>query len=187
MWGTNLKRPVEIPVSMKRVIVLAAHGAPPKDFPKDKLAEFFGLHFRLETMAGPGRAAMEKRFRELDREMRRWPRTAENDPFFGATMELARLLGQKTGLEVEVGFNEFCRPDLDEAFAKAVEGGAERMTVVTPMMTPGGEHAEEDIPAAIRRARERAPAVLVDYLWPPDQAEVAGFLAAQIRRAGLDG
>lgn len=184
MWGTNLKRPVEIPVSMKRVIVLAAHGAPPKDFPNDKLVEFFGLHFRLESMQGPGRAPMEARFRELDMEMRSWPRTAENDPFFAATMELARLLGDKTGKEVVVGFNEFCRPDLDDAFEKAVSGGAGHIVVVTPMMTPGGEHSEEDIPAAISRARERWPALHIDYLWPFDQAEVAGFLAAQLGRAG---
>ncbi len=169
---------------MKAVILLAMHGAPPRDFPKDKLAEFFGLHFRLEPMAGPARAPIEKRFRELDREMRDWPRTVNNDPFFAASMELARLLGEMAGKEVLVGFNEFCRPDLDEAFAAAVAGGAGHIIVVTPMMTPGGEHAEQDIPAAIRRARERWPGLRIEYLWPFDQAEVAGFLAAQIGRGG---
>ena len=187
MGCINLKRAVEIRVIMKKLILLAMHGAPPRDFPKDKLSEFFGLHFRLEAMAGPGRAPMEKRLRELDREMRNWPRTAGNDPFYAASMELARLLALKSGKEVVAGFNEFCRPDLDEAFAKAMAGGAEHITVVTPMMTPGGEHAEEDIPAAIKRANGRWPGVRIDYLWPFDQAEVAGFLAAQVRRAGLDG
>lgn len=182
----NLKWPLEIRVSMKKVVVLAAHGAPPRDFPKEKLVEFFGLHFRLEAMAGPGRPPAEKRFRELERELRDWPRTAENDPFFAASMELARLLAQESGREVVVGFNEFCRPDLDEAFEKAVAGGAGHIVVVTPMMTPGGEHAERDIPAAIKRASERWPGVRIDYLWPFDQAEVAGFLAGQIERGGQE-
>jgi sirohydrochlorin cobaltochelatase len=169
---------------MKTVILLAAHGAPPKDFPKDRLVEFFGLHFRLEAISGPGRAPMEARFKELDREMLDWPRTPQNDPFHAATTELGRLLAEKTGKEVVVGFNEFCRPDLDGAFEKAVAGGAGHIIVVTPMMTPGGEHAEQDIPAAIERARKRAPGVRVDYLWPPDLSEVAAFLAGQLGRAG---
>jgi sirohydrochlorin cobaltochelatase len=170
---------------MKTVILLAAHGAPPKDFPKDRLVEFFGLHFRLEAMKGPGRAPMEARLRELAREMLDWPRTPQNDPFHAATTELARLLAERTGKEVLVGFNEFCRPDLDEAFGMAIEGGAGHIVVVTPMMTPGGEHAEEDIPAAIGRARGRWPGVRVDYLWPLDLREVAGFLADQLGRSGL--
>jgi sirohydrochlorin cobaltochelatase len=149
---------------MKTVVLLAMHGAPPRDFPKEKLVEFFDLHFRLEAMAGTGRAPMEKRLQELERELREWPRTAENDPFHAASMELARLLAQESGSEVLVGFNEFCRPDLDEAFAKAVAGGAEHITVVTPMMTPGGEHAEEDHPGghqagqgAVARRAHRVP------------------------------
>jgi len=185
--GKTLKSPGDVLVLMKAVILLAMHGAPPRDFPKEKLVEFFGLHFRLEAMEGPGRAPMEKRLRELDRELRGWPRTAQNDPFFAASMELARLLAQESSKEVVVGFNEFCRPDLDEAFAKAVASGAEHIIVVTPMMTPGGEHAEEDIPAAIRRAGGRWPDVRIEYIWPFDQAEVAGFLARQIERADPEG
>jgi sirohydrochlorin cobaltochelatase len=55
---------------------------------------------------------------------------------------LAAQLAQARGLEVLVGFNEFCAPSLDEAFAQAVAQGAQRVVVITPMMTRGGEHAE---------------------------------------------
>jgi len=52
------------------MIVLAMHGAPPNDFPQHEMAELFGLHARLEHMAGPERAALERRHAELDVKMR---------------------------------------------------------------------------------------------------------------------
>ncbi len=165
------------------VIVLTMHGAPPNDFPKGEMGEFFSLHARLEHAAGPERAALERRYAELEARMRAWPRTAQNDRFWAASYELAAHLNQATGHEVRVGFNEFCAPDLDEALEQAVARGAERVIVTTPMMTPGGEHAAVDIPAAIRRAQERHPDVSMAYAWPFEVSQVAQFLAEQIRRA----
>ena len=81
-----------------------------------------------------------------------------------------------------MGYNEFCAPSLDRALDQAAAREAEQVIVVTPMMTPGGEHAEEDIPAAIRRAEERHPALAFAYAWPFDVDDVARFLAAQVGR-----
>jgi sirohydrochlorin cobaltochelatase len=168
---------------MKTVIVLAMHGAPPHDFPKQEMLEFFGLHFRLEHAApGAERAALERHHDELHARMRQWPRTAQNDPFYAASQDLAASLSRVAGYQVVVGFNEFCAPGLDEALDEAVTQGAKRVIVITPMMTPGGEHAQEDIPAAIRRAQKRHPGMLMHYAWPFGVAEVARFLAAQIDR-----
>ena len=89
-------------------------------------------------------------------------------------------MSQEIRCEIIVGYNEFCTPGLDEALVQATMQGFERVIVVTPMMTPGGEHAEEDIPAAIRRAEERHPAITFAYAWPFEVAEVAGFLAEQV-------
>jgi sirohydrochlorin cobaltochelatase len=168
----------------KTVIVLAMHGAPALDFPKDRLAELTGLHHRLEGAVGPAREALEKRQNELDGQSRNWPRNPGNDPFWASSHVLAGLLRQKTGNDVVLGFNEFCAPGLDEALDRAVELGAGRIIIVTPMMTPGGEHSGKDIPEAIRRARERSPSVRFDYAWPFDQSEVAAFLADRIKMAG---
>lgn len=168
---------------MKTVIVLAMHGAPPRDFPKQEMGEFFGVHARLEHASGAERAALEQRYAELDRKMRAWPRNAQNDRFWAASHELAGQLRRATGHEVVVGFNEFCAPDLDEALEQAVAQGAEQVVVVTPMMTRGGEHAEVDIPDAVRRAQECHPSIPIAYVWPFDSAQVAGFLAEQIKRA----
>lgn len=79
-----------------------------------------------------------------------------------------------------VGFNEFCALDLGEALDQTVAQGARRVLVVTPMMTPGGKHAEIDIPAAIDAARQRHRGVDFRYAWPFDTEDVAAFLAEQV-------
>lgn len=166
---------------MKTVIVLAMHGAPPRDFPKRELAEFFSLHSRFAHTGGKEEQALEQRYRELETRIRAWPRTAANDPFYSGSQHLAANLRKSLGLEVIVGFNEFCAPALNEALDRAVDGGAGRVVVVTPMMTPGGEHSEKDIPNSLSRARVRHPEVEFCYVWPFDSEDVAEFLAAQIK------
>jgi len=168
---------------MKTIVVLAMHGAPPNDFPQRETAELFGLHARLEAghVAGPERDALERRYTELDARMRAWPRTAQNDPFWAGSQELAEHLGKASGYEVTVGYNEFCAPTLDDALDQAATHG-NRVIVVTPMTTRGGEHSEVEIPAAIQRARERHPEIGIIYAWPLDVAAIAQFLAAQVAR-----
>jgi sirohydrochlorin cobaltochelatase len=83
---------------------------------------------------------------------------------------------------VIVGLNEFCAPSLEEAFDQAVLYGAGTIVVATPMMTPGGEHAEVDILESIQYAREQYAEIDFVYAWPFRTDEVARFLAAQIDR-----
>jgi len=167
---------------MKVVIVLAMHGAPPNDFPRHEMAELFGLHARLEHAGEAERPALERRHAVLDAKMRAWPRTPDNDPFYAGSCELAMQLRQVTGNDVIVGFNEFCAPSLGDALDQAAAQAAERIIVITPMMTRGGEHSERDIPVAIRRMQERRPEIPIVYAWPFEVSEVARFLAAQISR-----
>ncbi len=170
----------------KTTIVLAMHGTPPKDFPADEVIELFSLHARIEHAPPHLPAAQlqqwEQRYHELDDKVRHWPRTPENDPFYAASQQIAALLGDETGCEVILGFNEFCAPDLDTALEQAA-AHSERVIVVTPMMTPGGEHSEEDIPAAIEQVRTRYPQVEFRYAWPFDLRETAQFLAQQVHKA----
>jgi len=166
----------------KAVIVLAMHGAPPLDFPADEKLEFMGLHSQLGHEAGPGASAQKLRYELLEGKMRAWPRTGQNDPFYAGSQELARHLRQESGLEVIVGFNEFCAPNLDEAFERAAARGAGKLIVLTPMMTRGGEHSAMDIPEAIRRAQNKFPGQKIVYAWPFPSEDIARFLASQITR-----
>ena len=168
---------------MKVVIVLAMHGAPPLDFPAEELAEFGALRARLAHGGSAGPAAAERRFVELERKMRAWPRTPRNDPFHAGAQELAVQLRRASGRKVILGFNEFCAPSLDEALDRAAGQGAERVIIATPMMTRGGEHAEQDIPDAVEQARRRHPAMKFTYVWPLPSSDVAEFLTSLINRA----
>ena len=167
---------------MSTVVILAMHGVPPRDVPPTEMAEFFGLHARVEAGAHGMAPALLQRYRGLEARLRAWPRTRDNDPFHAASLDLAARLARETDLEVIVGFNEFCGPSLDEALAAAAATGARKVIVTTPMLTQGGEHAERDIPAAIGRARDAFPGVEFVYAWPFESSAVIGLLAGQVRR-----
>ena len=164
----------------KAVIVLAMHGAPPADFPQPELTEFMSLHGKI----GHGATDEPLRFRytELEKKMRAWPRNAQNDRFFIGSEELAERLRQETGLEIILGFNEFCAPSIDEALDLATATEAETIVVVTPMMTRGGGHSETEIPAAINRARTRHPGKRIIYAWPFAAEDVARFLTLHLKK-----
>jgi sirohydrochlorin cobaltochelatase len=169
---------------MRTVVVLVMHGVPPSDFPREEAQEFFRLHAEhgQHQSSTPGHAKDHARLEELDRKMRRWPRTAENDPYRAGSLRLAAELKAATGREVLLAFNEFCGPSIDEALDQAAALGAEKVIAITPMMTSGGGHSEVDIPEAIGRASARHPQVRFTYAWPFKDDEVAAFLAGQIER-----
>jgi sirohydrochlorin cobaltochelatase len=166
----------------KAVIVLAMHGAPPADFPRPEFTEFMSLHGRIGHSHGAVDEPSRLRYVALEKKMRAWPRSAQNDPFFVGSQELAGRLSRETGLDVILGFNEFCAPSLDEALDRAAATEAPTIVVVTPMMTPGGEHSEADIPAAIERAKTRHPGKKIVYAWPFAAEDIARFLASHLKK-----
>jgi sirohydrochlorin cobaltochelatase len=157
------------------------HGAPPNDMPKQELGEFFTLHARLQSSSLAHSPALESRYEELGEKVKNWPRTLANDPYHTASYELAGKLCQESGLEVVVGFNEFCTPGIDEAIVRTAGSGVDKIIVVTTMLTRGGEHSEKDIAQAIGKAREQFPGVEIIYAWPYETGEIAHFLAEHIR------
>jgi len=174
---------------MTTITILAMHGAPPLDFPPTELAEFFNLHTRFERTSQdpkyPGQDSHTRklidRYLELDSKMCYWPRTRGNDPFYAASMDMARSLSNELGHEVIVGFNEFCAPTLDEAFEKAASLDPVKVIVITPMMTRGGEHAEKDIPQAVELAKQRYPNITFIYAWPFEEQDITRFLSDHVR------
>jgi sirohydrochlorin cobaltochelatase len=114
---------------------------------------------RLKNATGVERVALERRHLELDAKMRAWPRTAQNDPFYAGSQELAANLSRTSECEVIVGFNEFYAPSLDDALNQVIARGAEKAIVITPMMTRGGEHSEVDIPAAVQAVQAQHPEI----------------------------
>ncbi len=177
-------------------ILLVGHGIPAKDFPKDKLREFFQLgtehhsHGRgHEDQACDDGHEHDKgalRYAELERQIRAWPRTRENDPYKYGTESIAEHLRNQTGGPVWVAYNEFCDPTIGLMIDKAVANGAKRIVAVSTMLVPGGGHSESDIPRCLEEARKEHPGVEITYAWPYDVEKIATLLSAQIQTTAAD-
>ena len=175
------------------VIVLAMHGNIPSDFPKADLARYFKIHQHSEAeesagkhhshVGDSGHGHDHKEAHALEQKLRNWPRNKTTDPFYWGSVNLQKAMSARLGAPVLLSFNEFCAPTIEDAIQAAVEQHqANRVLVVTPMLTQGGGHSEKDIPRAIERAKRRLgdSNVAIDYVWPVAEEKVAAFLAEQV-------
>ncbi len=160
----------------KRAVLLVAHGSPARDLPRALLQEMRQIHGKADKSPSDVRRA-----RELDDQVRHWPRTAWSDPYREGTEALVRELQTVLGdTPVSAAYNEFCAPSIEEAVARLVGAGFSRVDVFSTMMTPGGGHSERDIPAALKRCRERFPSLELHYRWPYDLSLVARVIKEQL-------
>lgn len=158
------------------VIVLAMHGGIPNDFPKAELHRFFSLHEQGTQLPEA---------KQLEQKLRHWPRNQSNDPYYWGSVQLQKALQKVSGLPVILAFNEFCAPSIEEAILQAVEQRKARVVLlITPMLTPGGNHSEKDIPAAIQKAKQqiKSSGVTIQYIWPIPVEETARFFLQQIHQ-----
>jgi len=81
-----------------------------------------------------------------------------------------------------VAYNEFCAPTVEEAVEGLIKQGAETIVVVSSMFTPGGSHAEIEIPESLERLRAKYPRVPIHYAWPFDLSMIAGMLVSHLNR-----
>lgn len=164
-------------------VVLVGHGAPPRDAPGELVS-------RLKMLEGRRRAQHAEPSTEeldLDRKLRTWPRTPENDPYKEGFEKLAAALRTElVGRTLLVAYNEFCAPSLEDAVQSAVDAGVREITVVPSMLTPGGVHSEVEIPEALDALRRRFPEAAIRYAWPFDLGAVARLLAAQVEAPERD-
>jgi sirohydrochlorin cobaltochelatase len=159
-------------------VLLVGHGATARDTPRDVVAELKQLERERERR---GDTELSDREVELDRTIRNWPRTPTSDPYKHGLESIAtRLATRIAPRKLVVAYNEFCAPSVDEALAELIADGVRTITIVTTMFTPGGSHAEVDIPELVRKARERYAAATIHYAWPFDPAGIADFLARHL-------
>jgi len=164
-------------------VVLIGHGAPATDCPPELVGELMSLEWRQH----PGRfdqAALHARAAALDAQIRNWPRHAGNDPYKAGLEQVAAALRPLLPAALfAIGYNEFCRPAIAEALEQIIQQGATRVFVIPSMLTPGGLHAEHDIPKALEAVRGAHPDVAIEYLWPFRTTDVAALLASHVRTA----
>lgn len=169
----------------RRAIILVGHGATAKDCPRDLVSRFKALEGRRLAIGRPPPPPTAEE-QDLDARIRQWPRTPENDPYrVGLEALAAALRPLLGGAALLLAYNEFCAPTLEDAVAEAVAGGANDITVVPSMMTPGGIHSEVEIPEMLDRIRAAHPSVALRYAWPFDLGAVAELLAKHLDRFGV--
>ena len=165
-----------MPIS-KRGVILVGHGGIPTDCPRELVMRLKRLEGQRRE--GGGRPSSEEV--DLDRRIRHWRRTSQTDPYQAGLQKLASVLKPLlNGALFAVAYNEYCAPTLMEAVRDLVEQGATDITVITTMVTPGGSHAEVEIPEILGQLRRLHSAVALRYAWPFDLDLVAGMLAQQI-------
>ena len=163
----------------RRGVILVGHGGIPKDCPQDLVTRLK----RLEAQRRAAKMPPTPEELELDSKIRRWPRTAETEPYqAGLETVAARLRAQLDGALFAVAYNEFCAPTLEESVEELIKKGATEITVTTTMFTPGGSHSEVEIPEILEQLRPQHPHVVLRYAWPFDFNLVANTLAEQIKR-----
>jgi sirohydrochlorin cobaltochelatase len=134
-------------------------------------------------MSPLGRLPLFSNWQEgLAHDVRTWPRTPESDPYKAAVDNLAAALQAELGLEVLVGYNEFCAPSISVALANAISHGAGRVIVIPTMLLRGNEHTEAEIAGAVADARQRFPGTTFDYAWPFEPANMLALFAGQVRQ-----
>jgi sirohydrochlorin cobaltochelatase len=162
------------------VFLLVGHGAPASDTPRALLQRAKALEAGRRAEKGP----MTDEEWRLDKTIRNWPRTPETDPYKTGMEEIADRLRPRVG-RVIVAYNEFCAPSLEDALMVLSAEGARDITVVTTMLTPGGVHADVEIPETLRAFSEQHPEITVRYAWPFDLDVVAALLASAYRDAPI--
>ena len=159
--------------------MLVGHGAVPKDCPRELVTRLKALEGQRRASGRPASAEES----DLEARIRRWPRTAETDPYRAGLEALAeRIRPLLDGASFTVAYNEFCAPTVVEAVESLIAAGATEIVVVPSMLTPGGVHSELEIPESLDRLRERNPGTAIRYAWPFDLSLIASMLAEHLQR-----
>jgi len=160
-------------------VILVGHGGLPKDCPREIIQQFKQLERERKASRQPATAEE----RDLEKQIREWPRTPENDPYKAGLEQLAeRLEPLLEGTPLVLAYNEFCAPTVEDAVTDLAAHGIRRITVVPTMLTPGGSHSEIEIPEILDGLRTRHPALDIRYAWPTDLDLLAGMLADHLKK-----
>jgi len=163
----------------QKAVILVGHGGLPRDCPREIIQQFKQLE-RERKGSGQLATAQEQ---DLEKRIREWPRTPENDPYKAGIEQLAeRLEPLLEGAPLVLAYNEFCAPTIEDAVVDLATRGINCITVVPTMLTPGGSHSEIEIPGILDSLRARHPALDIRYAWPADLDLLAGMFADLLKK-----
>lgn len=159
--------------NLKTAIVLVGHGGLPSDIPSELVENFMKIHkARLKTGSD-----ITKQEIELDKAIRRWKRTPENDPYKTGLENLAsEMANHLDSYYIKTAYNEFCYPDIEDAISELANENYTKVILITTMITRGGSHSEREIPEEVGQLRKKHPTIDIQYAWPYCMKSFAEFL-----------
>ena len=167
----------EIMNETNKAVLLVGHGGWPSDCPE----ELAGKLKRLESKRRKENSPPSEEEIKLDAIVRTWPRTPETDPYKYGLETLAYKLREHLKIDsLSIAYNEFCEPTIEQAAEDLIQKGADSITLISTMFTPGGSHSEKEIPEEVELLQKQFPAVEFIYAWPFDMDRVAGMLANHV-------
>jgi len=168
-----------VDAQLRRAVVLVGHGGVPRDYPRERLMQLRGLEARRRATGAPPSPEEVA----LETELRHWPRTPANDPYQAGLKSLAaHLRPQLEPARLVLAYNEFCAPTVAEAVRALAAEGVTDIVAVPSMLTPGGVHAEIEIPEIIDELRVEFPHLSVRYAWPFAGEHLAAFFVDHLRQ-----
>ena len=159
--------------NLKTAIILVGHGGLPSDIPSEIVEKFMRTH-KARVRSG---SEITKEEIELDRAIRMWNRTPENDPYKTGLESLASEMENfLDGYHIKTAYNEFCYPDIENAISELAEDNFSKIILVTTMITRGGSHSEKEIPEELNKYQKKHPTINIQYAWPFCMKNFAEFL-----------
>jgi sirohydrochlorin cobaltochelatase len=162
-----------------RAVVLVGHGGVPRDYPRERLMQLRALETRRRASEAPP----SDQEAALEHELRHWARTPANDPYQAGLKSLAAHLRPRLEpARLVLAYNEFCAPRVAAAIRALAAEGVADIVAVPSMFTPGGAHAEIEIPETLSALRAEVPHLRLQYAWPFAGEHLAAFLAEHLRQ-----
>tara|TARA_B100000315_G_scaffold260790_1_gene325255 strand:- start:5600 stop:6130 length:531 start_codon:yes stop_codon:yes gene_type:complete len=165
---------------LSRGVILVGHGGVPTDYPIHMVRKLKQLESQRRATGNHITTEEQK----LDTQIRQWPRTPKTDPYQAGLESLgAHLKPLLKNSMFALAYNEFCTPTVEEAVISLIAKGRNDLTIISSMLTPGGSHAEIEIPETLKQLRTHHPNIIIRYAWPFDLSQIAKLLASHIQDA----
>ncbi|MDT7891479.1 MAG: hypothetical protein RQ952_01925 [Thermoproteota archaeon] len=173
MEATLLKSKEEtIRREKKKAILLLSKGYIPKDYPKEKLLEYFILKLNYEL----NKNVDENKLKELENEIINWPRNPNNDPSYFNLINLREELYFVLGFNVEFAFEEYCAPRVKDAIFNLLSKGYSSIIIVPIDYIVGiNERTLKEI-EEIKNSKE----IEIQIAWPYKLGLQADFIATHL-------
>ncbi len=164
--------------SSNKAVILVGHGGLPRDIPSEIVEKFMRVH-KTRVRAGSPISQEEV---ELDRTIRKWERTPENDPYKTGLETLAsHMQAMLNGYSLKTAYNEFCYPSIEDAVDELARENVSEIVLVTTMITRGGSHSENEIPEELKALSAKYSDINIQYAWPFNMDMFALFLTDHIK------